>query len=69
MNLNTGINTTSFNTDTNLYPNGVPIKIIDANTFSYQNTGINTTTTAVSGIASVHIGWGGTSISLRMAIS
>tara|TARA_Y100000004_G_scaffold164162_1_gene194088 strand:+ start:1567 stop:2394 length:828 start_codon:yes stop_codon:yes gene_type:complete len=68
MNLNTGI-ATSFNISTNTYPNGVPIKIIDANTFSYQNVGINTVTTAVSGIASVHVGWGGTSINLRMAIS
>lgn len=68
MNLNTDI-ATSFNISTNTYPNGVPIKIIDANTFSYQNVGIDTTTTAVSGIASVHVGWGGTSINLRMAIS
>ena len=68
MNLNTGI-ATSFNTSKVTYPNGVPIKIIDANTFSYQNVGINTVTTSVTGIASVHIGWGGTSINLRMAIS
>ena len=68
MNLNTGIST-SFNTSKITYPNGVPIKIIDANTFSYQNVGINTTSTTVTGISSVHIGWGGTSINLRMAIS
>ena len=68
MNLNTGIST-SFNTSEVTYPNGVPIKIIDANTFSYQNVGINTASTSVTGIASVHIGWGGTSINLRMAIS
>ena len=68
MNLNTGI-ATSFNTSKVTYPNGVPIKIIDANTFSYQNVGINTASTSVTGIASVHIGWGGTSINLRMAIS
>ena len=68
MNLNTGI-ATSFNTSKDTYPNGVPIKIIDANTFSYQNVGIDTTSTSVTGIASVHIGWGGTSINLRMAIS
>jgi len=68
MNLNTDI-VSSFNISTNTYPNGIPIKIIDANTFSYQNVGIDTTTTAVSGIASVHVGWGGTSINLRMAIS
>ena len=68
MNLNTGIST-SFNTSKVTYPNGVPIKIIDANTFSYQNVGVNTITTSVTGIASVHIGWGGTSINLRMAIS
>ena len=35
MNLNTGI-ATSFNTSKVTYPNGVPIKIIDANTFSYH---------------------------------
>jgi len=68
MNLNTGIST-SFNTSEVTYPNGVPIKIIDANTFSYQNVGINTASTSVTGIASVHIGWGGTSVNLRMAIS
>jgi len=68
MNLNTGIST-SFNTSTITYPNGVPIKIIDANTFSYQNIGVNTSISSVSGIASVHIGWGGTSINLHMAIS
>ena len=69
MNLNTGGIATSFNISTSLLPGGVPVKIIDANTFQYNSLGIDTTATAVTGIASVHVGWGGTSINLRMAIS
>jgi len=65
MNLNTGI-ATSFNISTSTYPNGVPIKIIDANTFAYKNTGINTGTTSVVGIASIQVGWGGTSNNLHL---
>jgi len=65
MNLNTGI-ATSFNISTSIYPNGVPIKIIDANTFSYENVGINTSTTSVVGIASIQVGWGGTSNNLHL---
>ena len=65
MNLNTGI-ATSFNISTSTYPNGVPIKIIDANTFAYQNVGINTPTTAVVGISSIQVGWGGTSNNLHL---
>ena len=65
MNLNTGI-ATSFNISTSTYPNGVPVKIIDANTFAYQNVGINTPTTAVVGIASIQVGWGGTSNNLHL---
>jgi len=65
MNLNTGI-ATSFNISTSIYPNGVPIKIIDANTFSYENNGINTPTTSVTGIASIQVGWGGTSNNLHL---
>lgn len=65
MNLNTGI-ATSFNISTSTYPNGVPVKIIDANTFAYQNVGINTPTTAVDGVASIQVGWGGTSNNLHL---
>ncbi len=65
VNLNTGI-ATSFNISTSTYPNGVPIKIIDANTFSYQNIGINTSPTLVVGIASIQVGWGGTSNNLHL---
>tara|TARA_B100000035_G_scaffold63596_1_gene51529 strand:- start:177 stop:980 length:804 start_codon:yes stop_codon:yes gene_type:complete len=67
MNLNTGI-ATSFNISTSFNPNGVPIKIIDANTFSYNNVGINTPTTAVVGIASIQVGWGGTSNNMRILV-
>jgi len=67
MNLNTGV-ATSFNISTTLYPNGVPIKIIDANTFSYTNYGINTSITSVVGIASIQVGWGGTSNNLHRQI-
>lgn len=65
MNLNTDI-ATSFNISTSTYPNGVPVKIIDANTFSYNNVGINTSTTAVVGIASIQVGWGGSSTNLHL---
>jgi len=65
MNLNTGI-ATSFNISTSTYPNGVPIKIVDANTFTYTNVGINTAATAVTGTADVKVGWGGTSINLHL---
>lgn len=65
MNLNTGI-ATSFNISTSTHPNGVPINIVDATTFTYTNVGINTPTTAVTGIASVQVGWGGTSNNLHL---
>ena len=68
MNLNTGI-ATSFNISTSIYPNGVPIKIIDANTFSYANVGINTSTTSVVGIASIQVGWGGTSNDMHIYLA
>ena len=68
MNLNTGI-ATSFNISTSTHPNGVPVKIIDANTFSYTNVGINTPTTAVVGIASIQVGWGGTSNNLHVYLT
>lgn len=68
MNLNTDI-ATSFNISTSTYPNGVPVKIIDANTFSYNNVGINTSTTAVVGIASIQVGWGGSSTNLHLYFS
>lgn len=68
MNLNTGI-ATSFNISTSIYPNGVPIKIINSTTFSYQNIGINTSSTSVSGIASITVGWGGTSNNFHIQIT
>lgn len=68
MNLNT-VTATSFNISTSTYPNGVPVKIIDANTFSYNNVGINTSTTAVVGIASIQVGWGGSSTNLHLYFS
>lgn len=67
MNLNTGI-ATSFNISTGRYPNGVPVKIIDANTFSYRNSGLNTSITNISGTASIHVGWGGTSNNLHLYV-
>lgn len=68
MNLNTGI-ATSFNISTSTYPNGIPIKIVDSNTFTYTNVGINTPTTAVVGIASIQVGWGGTSNNLHLYLT
>lgn len=68
MNLNTGI-ATSFNISTSTYPNGVPITIIDANTFKYENIGVNTITTAVTGIGSIQIGWGGSSTSMHVYLT
>lgn len=68
MNLNTGI-ATSFNISTTTYPNGVPVKIINSNTFSYFNVGINTLTTTVTGIAPIQIGWGGTSNDMHIYLA
>lgn len=65
MNLNTGI-ATSFNISTSTYPNGVPIQIINASTFAYENVGIDTSWTDVTGTADVRVGWGGTSINLHL---
>lgn len=65
MNLNTGI-ATSFNISTSTYPNGVPVKIINQTTFSYQNVGINTSTISVTGISSIQVGWGGSSNNLHL---
>jgi len=65
MNLNTGI-ATSFNISTSTYPNGVPITIVDANTFTYSNVGINTSPISVTGTADVKVGWGGSSINLHL---
>lgn len=67
MNLNTGI-ATSFNISTSIYPNGIPIKIIDDNTFHYRDAGINTSINAVTGTASIQVGWGGTSNNLHLYI-
>ena len=67
MNLNTGI-ATSFNISTTRHPNGVPVKIIDANTFSYRNSGLNTSITGLSGTASIQVGWGGTSNNLHLYV-
>ena len=66
MDLNSGIGTASFNISTSIYPNGVPIKIIDSSTFAYANVGVNTDWTNVVGSADVRIGWGGTSINLHL---
>ena len=67
MNLNTGI-ATSFNISTSIYPNGIPIKIIDDNTFHYRNAGVNTSINSVTGTADIQVGWGGTSNNLHLYI-
>ena len=67
LNLNTGI-ATSFNISTALYPNGVPIKITGNNTFTYENVGVNTNISSVTGIATVHVGWGGTANNFHMKV-
>jgi hypothetical protein len=65
MNLNNGI-ATSFNISTSTYPNGVPITIVDENTFTYENVGANVEPISVTGTADVKVGWGGTSINLHL---
>jgi hypothetical protein len=65
MTLNTGI-ATSFNISTSTYPNGVPIRITSPSTFEYDNIGINTSITEVTGNADIRVGWGGTSINLHL---
>ena len=63
------INTSSFNISTTTYPNGVPIVITGDNTFTYRNTGINTSiSSGITGITSITVGWGGTSNNLHLAI-
>ena len=60
------INTSSFNISTSTYPNGVPIVITDNNTFTYRNTGINTSiSSGITGITNITVGWGGTSNNLH----
>jgi hypothetical protein len=67
MQINTGI-ATSFNISTSFYPNGVPIKIVSEDTFTYKNIGINTSTTIVTGTADIKVGWGGTSNNLHLVV-
>jgi len=68
MQINTGI-ATSFNISTSFYPNGVPIKIIDENTFTYKSIGINTSSTSVTGTADIKVGWGGTSNNFHIILT
>ena len=67
MEINTGI-ATSFNISTSFYPNGVPIKISNSNTFTYRNTGINTSINSISALAHIKVGWGGTSNNLHLIL-
>ena len=48
------------------YPNGVPIKIIDAYSFTYRKSGSDTPATSISGTFDVKIGWGGSSNNLHL---
>ena len=48
------------------YPNGVPIKIVNSNSFTYRKSGSNTPTTSISGTFDVKIGWGGASNNLHL---
>lgn len=68
MKINTGI-ATSFNISTSFYPNGVPIKIINSNTFTYRNVGINTSIVSVNGTADIKVGWGGTTNNLHLLLT
>ncbi len=62
------INTSSFNISTTTYPNGVPIVITGDNTFTYRNTGVNTSiSSGITGNANITVGWGGTSNNLHIA--
>lgn len=56
---------TYFNISTSTYPNGVPIKIINNNTFSYTNVGSSTSTISVAGSIDIRVGWGGKSNNLH----
>ena len=67
MNLNTGI-ATSFNISTETAPNGVPIVITSPTSFTYRNSGINTSISNVSGTADIKVGWGGTSNNLHLYV-
>ncbi len=48
------------------YPNGVPIKIVNSNSFTYRKSGSDTPTTSISGTFDVKIGWGGSSNNLHL---
>lgn len=48
------------------YPNGVPIKIIDTTTFTYRKSGVDVSSTSVTGSADIKIGWGGSSNNLHL---
>ena len=61
------INTSSFNISTSTYPNGVPIVISGTNTFTYRNTGVNTSiSSGITGSIKTTVGWGGTSNNLHL---
>ena len=51
------------------YPNGVPIKIVDATTFTYRKSGSNVSSTSISGSADIKIGWGGSKNNLHLYFS
>ena len=51
------------------YPNGVPIKIVNATTFTYRKSGSNVSSTSISGSADIKIGWGGASNNLHLYFS
>lgn len=65
INLNTPGIATYFNISTSVYPNGVPIKIIDENTFSYRNVGSSSTAISVTGSVDIRVGFGGKSNNLH----
>jgi hypothetical protein len=48
------------------YPNGVPIKIVNSNSFTYRKSGSDTPATSISGTFDVKIGWGGSSNNLHL---
>ena len=60
---------TNFDISSTDYPNGVPIKIVNATTFTYRKSGSNVSSTSISGSADVKIGWGGSSNNLHLYFS
>tara|TARA_B100002019_G_C21271661_1_gene602714 strand:+ start:1826 stop:2590 length:765 start_codon:yes stop_codon:yes gene_type:complete len=63
------INNSDFDINTTDYPNGVPIILTGADTFTYKKSGSDVASTSVTGTGDIKIGWGGDSNNLHIHFS